>query len=111
MATHTKVHRFQAGLFPVNAYIVETREAAIVVDATMGVSDGRAIAAQVRTLGKPLSGVIVTHTHPDHYGGVTALLEGTPVPVYSVAGVRDGIRRDDDEKEQILRPMFGDEWA
>jgi hypothetical protein len=33
------------------------------------------------------------------------------VPVYAVAGVDDVIRRDDAEKERILRPMFGDEWA
>jgi len=109
--TAPNVHRFQAGLFPVNAYLVETPEAAIVIDATLGVSDGRAIAAQVRALGKPLSGIIVTHSHPDHYGGLTALVEETQVPIYSVAGVRDTIRRDDDEKERILRPMFGDEWA
>jgi glyoxylase-like metal-dependent hydrolase (beta-lactamase superfamily II) len=31
--------------------------------------------------------------------------------VYAVAGVDDVIRRDDAEKEAILRPMFGDEWA
>jgi hypothetical protein len=33
------------------------------------------------------------------------------VPVYAVGGVDDVIRRDDAEKERILRPMFGDEWA
>ena len=111
MTERTKIHRVQAGLFPVNAYIVETSDAAIVVDATLGVSDARAIAAQVRATGRPLAGVIVTHTHPDHYGGVTALVEGASIPIYSVAGVSDVIRRDDDAKEQILRPMFGDEWA
>jgi glyoxylase-like metal-dependent hydrolase (beta-lactamase superfamily II) len=111
MAKPAKVHRFQASLFPVNAYIVETSEAAIVIDATLGVSDGRAIAGQVRAIGKPLAGVIVTHTHPDHYGGLAALVEGSQVPIYSLAGVRDIIRRDDVDKEKILRPMFGDEWA
>lgn len=107
----TIVHRFQASLFPVNAYLVETADAVIAVDATLGMSDGRAIGARVKATGKPLAGVIVTHSHPDHYGGLTALLEEVPAPIYSVAGVRDVIRRDDDEKEQILRPMFGDEWA
>ena len=63
--------------------------------------------ARVEATGKPLAGVLVTHAHPDHYGG---LVELGDVPIYAVAGVADVIRRDDDAKEQILRPMFGDEW-
>ena len=105
------VHRFQATLFPVNAYLVETSEGVVVVDATLGMSDGKALRARVRALQKPLVAVIVTHSHPDHYGGVTALLDGTDVPVFAVAGVDRVIRRDDAAKEQILQPMFGDEWA
>jgi glyoxylase-like metal-dependent hydrolase (beta-lactamase superfamily II) len=111
MPVSATVHRFQASLFPVNAYLVETTDAVIAVDATLGTSDGRAIAERVKAMGKPLAGVIVTHSHPDHYGGLTTLLEGSSVPIFSVAGVRDIIGRDDAEKDRILRPMFGDEWA
>jgi glyoxylase-like metal-dependent hydrolase (beta-lactamase superfamily II) len=105
------VHRFEAKLFPVNAYFVETTAGVVVVDATLGVSDGRALRSRVDALQKPLAAVIITHSHPDHYGGVTSLLDGADVPVYAVAGVDRVIRRDDDAKEQILRPMFGSEWA
>jgi hypothetical protein len=52
-----------------------------------------------------------SRTVTDHYGGLTSLLDGTDVPVYAVAGVDEVIRRDDPAKEQILRPMFGEEWA
>src|SRR5262245_43314300 len=104
------VHRFEASLFPVNAYLVETSTSVVVVDATLGVSDGRALRSRVEALRKPLAAVIITHAHPDHYGGVTALLGDADVPVYAVAGVNEVIRRDDPAKEQILRPMFGDEW-
>jgi glyoxylase-like metal-dependent hydrolase (beta-lactamase superfamily II) len=104
------VHRFEAGLFPVNAYLVETSTSVVVVDATLGVSDAKALRSRVDALQKPLAAVIVTHAHPDHYGGVSPLLGDADVPVYAVAGVNDVIRRDDAAKEQILRPMFGDEW-
>jgi glyoxylase-like metal-dependent hydrolase (beta-lactamase superfamily II) len=111
MGTAATVHRFQASLFPVNAYLVETGEGVVVVDATLGVSDGRALGARAAALGKPLAGVIVTHAHPDHYGGITACLDGASLPVCAVTGVDAVIRRDDAAKEEILRPMFGDEWA
>jgi glyoxylase-like metal-dependent hydrolase (beta-lactamase superfamily II) len=105
------VHRFEVSLFPVNAYLVETRTSVVVIDATLGVTDGRALRARVDALKKPLAAVIITHSHPDHYGGVPSLLGGTNVPIYAIAGVDEVIRRDDAAKEQILRPMFGDEWA
>jgi len=105
------VHRFQASLFPVNAYLIESDSDVVAVDATLGMSDGQRLRARINETGKPLAGVIVTHAHPDHYGAVTALVSGSDVPVYAVGGVDDVIRRDDAEKERILRPMFGDEWA
>jgi glyoxylase-like metal-dependent hydrolase (beta-lactamase superfamily II) len=111
MRQDVMVHRFQGGLFPVNAWLVETPTAVVAVDATLGVSDGRALRQRAEELGKPLAGVVVTHSHPDHYGGVAPLLGDSTVPVLAVGGVNAAIRRDDDAKEQILRPMFGDEWA
>jgi glyoxylase-like metal-dependent hydrolase (beta-lactamase superfamily II) len=107
------IHRFHAtgGGTPVNAYIVEGLFGAVVVDSTLTVSDGRALRSSVDALGKPLLGVIVTHAHPDHYGGLVELVRDLDVPVFATKGVADVIRRDDPVKEQILRPMFGEEWA
>ena len=69
--SHLTIHRFEASLFPVNAYLVETSTGVIVVDATLGVTDGRALRARVDALKKPLAAVVITHSHPDHYCGVT----------------------------------------
>jgi glyoxylase-like metal-dependent hydrolase (beta-lactamase superfamily II) len=66
------VHRFEASLFPVNAYLVETNTSVLVVDATLGVSDGKRLRWRVDALRKPHAAVIITHSHPDHYGGVNA---------------------------------------
>ena len=107
------VHRYGAtgAGTPVNAYIVESPTGVAVVDATLTVSDGTGLRERVAALDKPLIGVAITHAHPDHYGGLAELVRGVDVPVFATAGVREVIARDDAAKEQILRPMFGDEWA
>jgi len=111
--TQPLIHRFGAtgGGTPVNAYILEGASGVVVVDATLLVPDARALRARVDGLGKPLLGVVVTHAHPDHYGGLAELTRGLDVPVFATAGVAAVIERDDAVKEEILRPMFGDEWA
>lgn len=107
-----RIHRHSTGPQGalVNAYLVETEEGVIAVDGTLTVSDGRALRAQREALGKPLLAVLVTHAHPDHYGGIVELVGSDEVPVIATEGVETAIRRDDDLKEKILRPMFGDEW-
>jgi glyoxylase-like metal-dependent hydrolase (beta-lactamase superfamily II) len=105
-----RVHRFTDEALPVNAYLVETDNAVVAVDATLSVSGGRALRARVDALGKPLAGVLVTHAHPDHYGGLVELLRGEDLPVFATAGVGAVIERDDPIKESILRPMLGAEW-
>jgi len=37
------IHRFEAGLFPVNAYLLELSDDVVVIDSTLGMSDGRAL--------------------------------------------------------------------
>jgi glyoxylase-like metal-dependent hydrolase (beta-lactamase superfamily II) len=107
-----RIHRYSAGPHGafVNAYLVETGEGVIAVDGTLTVSDGRALRTQLESLGKPLLAVLVTHAHPDHYGGIVELVADDDVPVIATDRVASVIVRDDEIKEQILRPMFGDEW-
>src|SRR4051794_19320785 len=104
-------HRSEEAGTPVNAYLVEGADGVVAVDATLTAPGGRALRSRADALGKPLLGVVITHAHPDHYGGLVELVAGLDVPVYSTALVGDVIRRDDPVKEAILRPVFGDLWA
>jgi glyoxylase-like metal-dependent hydrolase (beta-lactamase superfamily II) len=113
MPSQPIIHRFPVdleGAF-VNAYLVETDSSVVAIDSLLTVSESRALRAGVERLGKPLQAVLLTHSHPDHYGGLSELVAGDEVPIIAPQGVIDTIVRDDPIKEQILRPMFGDEWA
>ena len=113
MTSEPTIHRYpleHEGAF-VNAYLVETESSVVAIDSLLTVSESRALRAGVERLGKPLQAVLLTHSHPDHYGGLTELVAGDDVPIIAPQGVIDVIARDDLAKEQILRPMFGDEWA
>ena len=95
---------------PVNAYLVEGERYLVAIDGTLTVSGGRAVRERIQAIGKPLAALLLTHAHPDHYGGAVEAVAGSEAPIIATAGVDAAIRRDDETKEAILRPMFGDEW-
>jgi len=109
-ARGVRVHRYAASAMPVNAYLVETRRGVVAVDSTLTVSDARRLRQRADDLGKPLRAVLITHAHPDHYGGSVEVVGDDDVPIIAADGVAAVIRRDDEIKEGIIRPMFGDEW-
>lgn len=56
------------------AYVVDPGDAVPVLEA-------------LKQLDLSLAGILVTHHHPDHVGGIDQLLEQFPVPVYGPAGI------------------------
>jgi glyoxylase-like metal-dependent hydrolase (beta-lactamase superfamily II) len=112
MSPYPTIHRFPAkaeGAF-VNAWIVETASGVVAVDGLLQVSAAREMRAGIERLGKPLLAALVTHSHPDHYAGLGEIVAGADVPIYAPQGVIDTIAADDALKDQIIGPMFGEDW-
>ncbi|HSI80213.1 MAG TPA: MBL fold metallo-hydrolase [Solirubrobacterales bacterium] len=109
MPTTHRIESKVAGV-PVNAYVIEGEGQIVAVDATLTVSGGRELRGRIEAIGKPLAAFVLTHAHPDHYGGAVEASAGADAPIVATAGVDAAIRRDDEAKEKILRPMLGDEW-
>jgi glyoxylase-like metal-dependent hydrolase (beta-lactamase superfamily II) len=106
------IHRFPVqheGAF-VNAYLVETASGVVAVDGLLQLSAAREMRAGIDRLGKPLLAAVLTHSHPDHYAGLGEIVAGTDVPIYAPQGVIDTIAADDALKDQIIGPMFGEDW-
>jgi glyoxylase-like metal-dependent hydrolase (beta-lactamase superfamily II) len=89
---------YQLGLGSVNVFFVEDDAGLVLVDT--GVRPGaERIGAGLRALGREpreLRGVIVTHLHGDHTGGLAAVKEHTTADVWmhpaDAAAVREGVR-------------------
>lgn len=94
----------------VNSYLVEGDSGVVSVDAPLLVSDARAFRARLDALGKPLAGVLITHPHPDHYNGITELVDGLDVPIIALSDVDTEIRERDADKRAQWEPVFGDNW-
>jgi glyoxylase-like metal-dependent hydrolase (beta-lactamase superfamily II) len=73
---------FMANVFPVNCYMVEEEESLTLIDAALPYSM-KGILKAAETIGKPITKIILTHTHEDHVGALDKIKEALPdVPVY-----------------------------
>ena len=112
MSAVPTIHRFPVeheGAF-VNAYLVETASGVVAVDGLLQVSAAREMRAGIDRLGKPLLAALLTHSHPDHYAALGEVVAGDDVPIYAPQGVIDTITADDASKDQIVGPLFGEDW-
>jgi glyoxylase-like metal-dependent hydrolase (beta-lactamase superfamily II) len=66
--------------------------------------------AAIERLEKPLLAALLTHSHPDHYAALGEVVAGDDVPIYAPQGVIDTITADDAVKDQIVGPLFGEDW-
>ncbi|MFK5915467.1 MAG: MBL fold metallo-hydrolase, partial [Woeseiaceae bacterium] len=97
--------------FFTNAYIIETKNALVVVDTMMIKSDATLLRQHIDNIKKPLIAVIITHGHPDHYNGTEIITSGfTKIPIISTKGVSNCIEDTFDSKEVKWKSYFDQDW-
>ena len=106
------IHRWTTpGLGSVNTYWVEGPEGVVVIDGQRELSKARQVRAQIEATGKPVAAVVLTHPHPDHFGGIGVFAPaGSGVPVYGSRQTRDSIAEDRFGLVKASHDVVGDDF-
>jgi len=110
-----KIHTFtsgEQGIFA-NAYIIETENGSVAVDATLTASESKSLKNRIDSVDKPLLAILLTHAHPDHVAGVTNLVESSSsdnIPIVALESVEKLMRITEEPKRIQWGPVYKDEW-
>lgn len=101
-----KINKYEAtiGGFLVNAFLIETANSVVAVDATLAIPSTNDLREIIQNkIRKKLIAVLITHGHPDHYTGVSELIKGYgDIPVLATRGAINQCRARDEEESGYL---------
>lgn len=87
-----QVHIYKGEIASVNSYIFSNGESLIVMDVQRATSEAKKLAEVIKAKGLPLTHILVSHGHPDHYTGMDWLLKVFPTAKVVVAN--EDIKKD-----------------
>jgi glyoxylase-like metal-dependent hydrolase (beta-lactamase superfamily II) len=109
----SKVHVFSSeeSAFFVNSFVIETTRGLVLVDTQFLTSSARRLRDAIRTHGKQLLAVVITHPHPDHFNGTAEIAHEWPgLPIYATKATIDVIRATEADKRAAWTPVYGDHY-
>jgi glyoxylase-like metal-dependent hydrolase (beta-lactamase superfamily II) len=109
-----KIHSYlsPADGLQVNTQMIEGPNAVVIFDGQLLLPYADEVASYVKTIGKPVDRIILSHAHTDHWGGLQVLTERFPdVRVFALDGLADQIRVGGPARLDRLRRIYGDKAA
>lgn len=95
--------------FLVTSTLVSGDKEAVLIDAQFTLADGKAVAEKIKTSNKELTTVYVTHFHPDHYFGFSALKEVFPdAKLVALPATVAAIEKTWADKVKTWKPLYKD---
>jgi metal-dependent hydrolase (beta-lactamase superfamily II) len=96
----------------VNTQMIEGPNAVVIFDGQLLLPYADEVASYMKTIGKPVDRIILSHAHTDHWGGLQVLTERFPdVRVFALDGIADQIRAGGPARLDRLRRNYGDKAA
>ncbi len=78
MASNLNLDVYNGVEASVNAYLFSDNESAILVDCLRNSDEAKSLANFIKTKSKPLTHILITHGHPDHYIGMNVMKQEFP---------------------------------
>lgn len=108
------IHRYESPpMDAVNTYWIETDEGVVIIDAQRFLSQARYALKEVRAqTDKPILGILITHPHTDHYGGLPIFVEaaGSDVPIYAAQITAEEMRTDRQNFIEARNELHGNDF-
>jgi glyoxylase-like metal-dependent hydrolase (beta-lactamase superfamily II) len=95
--------------FLVNSTLITGDKEAVLIDSELTLADGKKVADAVTASKKTLTTVFVTHFHPDHYFGFTAVKDAFPnAKLVALPATVEEIQKTWEAKVKQWKPLFKD---